>query len=353
LAEIKGQLDARTSELAQQRLALDEAQRKQGELESSRRDLEQKLDELRAQQGAGRDAEVQSLQRQLDEARKAQSAGQAEWSVQRLQLESELAAARKGQKGGADSAELARLRDENKQLEAWLAESEEKAKHATAGGGGQEMDDLRRRFEMAVQDVRELKTKNAELADQLNKARQGGSKAPSGGPAGSDWESMKRQLLEQLDDFDTSDQQQSSDKMTVEGAIQITDRVVAEKEQEIQELKRLLESQAQNVGEVAVGAAAVAQMLDTDELILQERANLQQLQAELREQFKKMDVDLSLERAKLARERAELEEKLRTWEAEREAAGPAGEPGSGERGKKGPVRGKWLARLGLQGGKDE
>ena len=162
---------------------------------------------------------------------------------------------------------------------------------------------------------------------------------------------MKKNLLAQLDaDFDADDEKQAADKMTVEGAIKITDRVVAEKEQEIQELKKLLDSQAQNVGGMAVGAAAVAMALDSDELIKQERENLKQLQDSLREQFKKVEVDLSLERAKVARERAELEEKLRAFESDRASAGVV-ENGN-DKGKK-AKGGKWLARLGLQGGKEE
>jgi hypothetical protein len=97
-----------------------------------------------------------------------------------------------------------------------------------------------------------------------------------------------------------------------------------------------------------VGAAAIAQMLDTDELVRQERDNLKELQEKLREELKKAEVDISLERAKIARDRAELDEKLRLIQAER-ASGP-GDLTPGDKGKQ-PARGKWLARLGLQEGK--
>ena len=354
LAELKGQQEARQAELAQQRAALDESQRKLGELEAIRRDLTQQLHDARA--GVATSGDLQALQRQLDELRKSHSAEQAEWNCQRQSLETDLAAARKGGKGGgADSAELARLREENKQLETWLADAEEKAKRAGSGEGGdsQEVDDLRRRFEMAVQDVRELKTKNAELSDQLARAKQNGGGGSGGGGGGSDWESMKKNLLAQLEtDFDASDEKQSVDKMTVEGAIKITDKVVAEKDAEIQELKKLLDAQAQSVGDIAVGAQGIINTLDNDELIRQERENLKKLQDSVRDQFKKLEVDLSLERAKLARDKAELEEKLRAFEAERTAAGIVETP-TGDKGGKKAKGGKWLARLGLQGGKEE
>jgi hypothetical protein len=99
------------------------------------------------------------------------------------------------------------------------------------------------------------------------------------------------------------------------------------------------------VGEVAVGAAAVAHLLDTDELVKQERDSLKQLQESLREQLRKAEVDISLERAKLARERADLDEKLRGWESEKASLPGPGE-GGGDKGKKQGGR-KWLTRLGL------
>jgi hypothetical protein len=100
---------------------------------------------------------------------------------------------------------------------------------------------------------------------------------------------------------------------------------------------------------VAVGASAIAAALDSDEIIRQERENLQQLQARLREELKKAEVDCSLERAKVARERSELEEKLRQFAAEKASMGHV-EPGVGgaDKSKKGAGGGgKWLARLGL------
>jgi hypothetical protein len=243
--------------------------------------------------------------------------------------------------------ELGKLRDENKQLEAWLAEAEERAKQ-TAGQVSSpiELDDLMRRLEMAMQDVRELTSKNYELTEQLARAKAAGPVLVDAG--GMDWESQKRRMLEQLNaDFDESDEQQKADKLTVEKAIRATENAVAEKEMEIQELRKLLDNQSQNVGEVAVGASIIAQALDSDEIIRQERDSLKELQVKLREELRKAEVDCSLERAKIARERAELEEKLRQFEQERESMAHV-EPGvGGDKSKKGSGRGKWLARLGL------
>jgi len=399
LAELKGQLAARQGDSQQQHVALEQAQRKQSdleaeckklqgdlqrhlensgkqaeaaridlarrtteaqtqaaeigrltaELERTRRDSQEQIDRLRTDHGKSHDVQLQSLHGQFDELRKKVATEQAAWDTQRKQLEAQLKAAEKAAQGGGKAKpevekELTRLQGEKKQLETMLAAAEAKAKQGGgAGGGSQEIDDLRRRFEMAVQDVRELKTKNSDLTEQLAKAKSAGGAAASAGGA-TDWESMKKRMMQQMeDDFDASNEKEKAAKLTIEGAMKITDEVVAEKEKEIQELRRALDSQAQSVGEVAVGAAAIAQMLDSDELVKQERESLQKLQEGLREQLRKAEIDISLERAKLARERSELDEKLRTIEAERPAPGAVADDG---KGKKGGGR-KWLERLGL------
>jgi hypothetical protein len=252
-------------------------------------------------------------------------------------------------------AELVDLREENKILAAQLADAKHAASTNTEAGGASsaEMDDLRRRFEMAVQDVRELKTKNAELTEQIANAKQNATSATSTQSGGTGWEALKQKLLNDLEsDFDDANPQQKADKLTVQGAIKITDDVVAEKEREVTELRRLLDTQAQQVGEMAVGAAAVAQLLDTDELVKQERESLARLQESLREQLKQAEVDNSLERAKLARERLELEEKMRTMEIEKAQLPTSIGDTGGDKGKQAKGR-KWLQRLGLGEGKEE
>ena len=249
----------------------------------------------------------------------------------------------------ANEQELARLRDENKNLEESLTEYIERSRQsALVTETNQEYEDLRRRFELAVQDVRELKNKNADLTDQLGRAK---AAPASGGGHAMDWESQKRRMLEQLDaGFDDNNAEQKAERLKIEDAIKATEQAVAARDQEIKELRQHLENQSKNVGEVAVGAAAIAAALDGDAIVKQERENLQQLQAKLREELKKAEVDCSLERAKVARQRTELEEKIRQFEADKATFGHV-EPGVGGaekgKGKKGAGGGKWLARLGL------
>jgi len=138
--------------------------------------------------------------------------------------------------------------------------------------------------------------------------------------------------------------------MSIEGTIRITDGVVAQKEKEIQELKRLLDDQSSNLGSVAVGASAIAGMLDQDDLIRQERERLAEQQEEWREKLRQAEIDISVERAKIARERTELEEKLRAFQDEMakqpadDADKPKAEKQTGRR---------WLSRLGLKDSDEE
>lgn len=366
LADLQGKYDGLRQEFDQRQQQLDQAQaelarrtaeaeqlraetgRLAGEIERVRHEAQQQIEQFQADQGKSDNEQVKSLEKQLEDLRTKASAERTAWDSERKQLKTDLVAAKRSSDdgGAAAAAEVGRLKQANEQLEDRLAEAL-KSKGSGAGGSSQELEDLRRRFEMAVQDVRELKTKNAELTEQLAKARQSAGAVAA---VASDWESLKKRMLAQLEsDFDESDEKSQEEKLSVEGTIKITDQVVAEKDNEIAELRRLLESQSQNMGEMAVGAAAIAQVLDTDELVRQERENLQQLQEKLREELRKAEIDNSLERAKLARERAEIEERLRQFEEQGGHVRTGDASSAGGPKNQVPSRGKWLARLGLQG----
>lgn len=353
--QLRAQKSASSAEASHEQFAQHTA-----ELQQLRRESQEQIDALREDfsQASKRfaqahESEVQSLRQQLGDLQAKLAETKAASDKAQIEYQQQLAAASQSDGSAPQAtAELTKLREENKQLETWLAEAEQRAKGA-GSGGGQEMDDLKRRFEMAVQDVRELKTKNVELSEQLAKAQQQPSAVVSpGGGGGGSWESLKQKLLADLDsDFDNNDAVQKADKLTVQGAIKITDEVVAEKERELEELRRLLDCQSQQIGEVAIGAAAVTQMLDTDELVRQEREALKRLQDQLRDQMRQAELDISVERARVAREQAVLEDKLRTFEAEKASLAPDAGDAPGDAGKK-PNRRKWLARLGLGEGND-
>jgi chromosome segregation ATPase len=242
--------------------------------------------------------------------------------------------------------ELIELEAERDLLQEQLDEVQQELAQAGIGSvDSNELDDLRERFETAVQEIRGLKAINGDLSDRL---RAGPQQQDEGSVTGFDWEAQKRRLLMQLEsDFEDEDGQQASDKLTVEGTIRITDQVIADKEHEIEQLKQVLENQSSNIGEVAVGAAAIAEFLDQDELISQERESLQRMQEEWRDKLRQAEIDISVERARLGRERMDLQSQLATIErhAESEASLSDDEVSSSDRKK---PAGRWRKRLGLK-----
>ncbi len=94
-----------------------------------------------------------------------------------------------------------------------------------------------------------------------------------------------------------------------------------------------------------MGANAIAELLDQDELIRDERANLTRMKEELQEKLKQAEIEHSLERARLARERKQMEEKLRLYEQEKSQIVDAPVRGEPEKAKQSR---RWLTRLGLK-----
>jgi chromosome segregation ATPase len=339
------QLRARKQEMLAE-AAREQAAQQAHELEAIRRESKEQIQQLRADFAAARENETQLLRRQLEDVKKQLSAAEAERDRTLENCDEQRRALRLSDSSRESAgSELTELRAENRKLQQQLADAQENAS-AAPPDNSQEVDDLKRRFEMAVQDVRELKTKNVELAEQLAQAQSSPGHAPIV-TAGGGWESLKQKLMADLDgSFDDAKPADQTDKVTVENTIKITDEVVAAKDREIEELQRLLDSQAKQVGDMAVGAAAVAQMLDTDELVQQEREALKRLQDQLREQLRQAELDISLERAKLAREKSEMEEKMRCLETEKANLSSIYNDSPSDNGKK-PKGRKWLTRLGL------
>ena len=121
---------------------------------------------------------------------------------------------------------------------------------------------------------------------------------------------------------------------------------IRRRDEEIRELRILLDEQSTQRGDgVAVGAAAIAGMVDADELVTEERERLKQLQAEWEEKFREGEIAASLERAKLSRERRELAKKQEELAEQIEHARRASQV-SKETGGDTTSR-RWLAKLGL------
>jgi hypothetical protein len=214
---------------------------------------------------------------------------------------------------------------------------------AVSSDDAEELANLQGKYDLAMTDLRELRRRNAELETRIAQSVQ----ATSGSSGAMDWESQKKRMLAALEAEERTDRidpVRADDRLTIEGTIQITDQMIADKDAEIAEFKRLLEEQSQNVGNMAVGAAAIGAMLESDDIVQQERERLVQLEAEMQDKLRQAEIEVSRERAKLARDRVEIDELRRQLDAERaKVASPVDASGRKIPG------GNWLARLGLKG----
>jgi len=348
LALLRDQNEAEAQSLAQQRESLQE---QTAALAAER----EALAELRSKTESQR----RHIARELDAQRVAH---RKEVARAQKELESRLAEARQGRESldrersgateasAADAAELQSLRAERDGLEDRLKAAQEEATslrrqldEALSASSDSSADDYRRRYEMAMDDLRELKQRNADLETRLSRA--GAPAAAATAPFGHalDWETQKQRILAALEaDYDEDDEHQARERIRIEEVIRTTQQIIDEKDREILELRQILEDQSSQVGQMAVGAAAFAEIVDQDAIVQEERASLKRLQEELREKLKKAEIDISIERAKIARERIELEEKIRHLGLDQPQA-----PQESPEPEK-PSRGRWLSRLGLK-----
>ena len=302
--------------------------------------------------GAGTEQFAASLHAQRDRVSQLLAAQkvrleQAETLVQRQlqRLEEELAA----QRTEADC-----LRSERDLLSIRLSHTEARsARHtkrftALTGDGPASGDDYHRRYEMALDDLHDLKVQNAELQQQLAKfsaaaANLAAQEQTSSGHL--DWEAEKRRIFAALDaDFDDSDPQRHAERLDIEDVLRSTQQVIAEKDCQIDDLQRQLDEQRAVQAASESDRSALDQAIGADAIVQQERERLVQLQKEWQEKLRQAEIEISLERAKLARRRAELEEQFH--HAEKDAAKLPTTAGSTDPGGR-TATGQWLARLGL------
>jgi chromosome segregation ATPase len=127
---------------------------------------------------------------------------------------------------------------------------------------------------------------------------------------------------------------------SIENTVRITDEVVATKDRQIAELKTQLASGAGQGGtsRTADGADAI---VDADAVIQKHRARIAQIEQEMEDKLRATEMALSMERAKIAREQAQLTELRIELESMRGPNGAIAEPGGSA-----PKR-RWLSKLGL------
>ncbi len=246
-----------------------------------------------------------------------------------------------------ESPELISLRAERDALASRVAELENAP--PAVSDTQLEVEDLQRRFELAIEDLRNLKQENAELRMQSEATPP--SAAPGQATEGLDWQAQKARLLAELEAEESEGvltPERREELATIEGTISITDRMVAEKDREINALKAQLDSITSNSNipsQEEVQQAAIEELFDRDDLIQAERSRLEQIQREWKEKLRDAELEMSVQRATLAREKAALEEKLASLQER--------SPESEEEAADGKPRRRWLAALGLKNDEDE
>ena len=221
-------------------------------------------------------------------------------------------------------------------------------------GSCSECDRMYDQLEQLSAQVAELEQQNEELASRVANSQIENTVEDSS--AALSWEDRKKMILEQMED-DSYDAE--SFLATLPSGEECTDaddyleqlreevdqrnKELLERDNEIRELRCLLDQQSESRNDgMAIGAAAIAELVDNDDLVQQERKRLQEIQEEWEEKFRQAEIEASLERAKLSRERQELAQKRSELDEQLEHI----QRETRQVEDNAPTR-RWLAKLGL------
>jgi chromosome segregation ATPase len=343
-------LEAARDDLTHQVTKLEAEQRQtKDEWQKQLAEFEEKLGQQQSAWNEQRTAwsqERESLERERDELR--QKFELALEDVQRFrgriaELEQDLS--RRPETNEADSAELVALRADRTALSERIEQLERQPPAPIDANSEQQFADLQRRFELAVEDVRELKKKNARLEAQLSSAGKQATITTDSG--GTDWESQKQRLLASLEDTgeDQHDPVRQNERVSIESTIEMTDAIVAEKDSEIADLKARLGA----AGHAASSRAdeehrqKISEIVDADEVIAEHRKRIAEFEREIEGKLRAAELEISVERAKIARQKAELEDLRAELQSQRYA------DGENSGALPGTPRRRWLSKLGLSG----
>ncbi len=166
--------------------------------------------------------------------------------------------------------------------------------------------ELRSEIETLRDEMECLQLQNEELAGQIAQVSVRRSiDRSSDSDATLTWEQRKALLFAQDEEIVVTD---SGSTVELSQTVERLRTDIQTRDDEIAQLRELLEQRPAQCEEgTAFGAAAIAQLIDSDELVQEERQRLQDLQVEWEGKFRKMEIAASIERANLARERQQLE----------------------------------------------
>jgi hypothetical protein len=140
-------------------------------------------------------------------------------------------------------------------------------------------------------------------------------------PQGSTWEEQKRALLQAFELESAAIDLSAMTKSEIESLFAATKQEIADRDLQIEELKAMLDMQSQvRADGFAMGASAVNQLLDMEPLIQEERVRLKDLQDELQQKLRDAEIEISVERARIARDRLSLQNASQSFAEESMAA---------------------------------
>ncbi|WP_145057999.1 coiled-coil domain-containing protein [Adhaeretor mobilis] len=243
-----------------------------------------------------------------------------------------------------ESADLIAARSECDRLVERIAQLEQQTGPIGGDDLQEELVELQQRFERSVEDVRQYKQESADLREELNQLRITSPQveAEAAAAGGFDWQAQKARLIAQLDEEAAESEPteaRRAERASLQGTIRMTDEVIAEKDREIAELVEKLKQ-----GGVDMALSAVKkEILDSNELVQEEVERLKKLQGEWEDKVRKSELEFSVERAKLARERSKMENQISNISSE-----VADKPSQTEGDSEVQPKRRWLAALGLR-----
>lgn len=239
------------------------------------------------------------------------------------------------------SLEVSQLNDQLHFLKSELDE----ARSAPSNRNSDESE-LRLQIEQLRSQLLEARHETIDLRIQSNDM---GSKLAKFGPVVSrsetlTWEQRKEALLQQLEAETRAETPCDPSKaLEIENILLQTTREIERRDDEIAELKTIIDQQSFARDGMSIGVSAIAEMIESDGLIVAERLRLKELRDDWEQKQRQAEIEMSMERAKLARERLEIQEKTQEY-AHNNPPQTEEEKQSG----KTRTRGRWLARLGLR-----
>ena len=239
------------------------------------------------------------------------------------------------------SMEVSQLQDQVEFLQRELDEAKAVTNNSNDSELRIQVEQLRSQLLDARHEAVELRMQNNDLGSRLSKFQGAGIGQKSETLS---WEQRKAALLQQLEAETHAETPCDPRKiLEIEKIIEQTDGEIERRDQEISDLKALIEQQSIAHDGMSIGVAAVAQMIEADSLVVEERLRLKHLRDEWEQKQRQAEIEMSMERAKLARERLELQAR-----ADRHDEDNPPQTDAEKLAGKTRTRGNWLARLGLR-----